>query len=403
MFFGATVGLPRASTAQTIGTGGLTATISGNDIVLSFPTISGSLYTVQASPNSSPPWTDLQSAIQGDGTVKTVIHFGALAAGSAFYRLLIQPQPIHLLLPQSNAFAILGHSCGGIQEQVYGTGFDPTSGYPTGNVYIQTRCGGSGRGGGYHTTTYSAWVDVTWDFVGNVISSTALSNAATVDPTFTATDAYGDIISNAGTVAYLIVPAPGAPTDVTAIQANDQFDVAWTPTGVNPSAITSSVLTATPVNSTNSVLTTNVTGSATNGVIPFLQPGTTYQVTVVNSTSGGAGAPSTPVTVATSSISIPPSVPTNVAAYWLIPDPPGSTDTLVATWEAPNPGDSPIDEYLITITGSDGGGKFTQTVDGATLTASFDVNDVPNWSVTVQAHNSFGWGLVSAAYKLGGL
>ena len=383
--------------------GGLTIAISGNDIALSFPTTSGSLYTVQMSPNPSQPWTNLQSVIQGDGTVKTVTNFGALAADSAFYRLLIQPRPINLLLPQSNAFAILGHSCGGIQEKIYGTGFDPTSGYPTGDVYIQTRCGGSGRGGGYHTTTYSAWVDVTWDFVGNVISSTALSNAPAVDPTFTATDTYGDIISNAGTVAYLVVPAPGTPTGVTAIQTDDQFDVTWTPNGVNPAAITASILTATPVNSINSVLTTNVTGSATNGVIPFLQPGTTYRVTVVNVTIGGPGAPSAPLSVTTSSIPIPPSASTNVTAYWSNPDPPGSTDTLVATWDAPNPGDSPIDQYLVTITGSDGGGIFTQTVSGETLTAYFTVDYVPNWSVTVQAHNSFGWGPTSTIYKLGGL
>ena len=63
---------------------------------------------------------------------------------------------IQLLLPQGPAFAILGHSCGGIQEKAYATGFDATSGYPTGIVQMSTRCGGSGRGGGYHTTTYSA-------------------------------------------------------------------------------------------------------------------------------------------------------------------------------------------------------------------------------------------------------
>ena len=46
------------------------------------------------------------------------------------------------------------------------TGFDTTSGYPTGDVHLQTRCGGSGRGGGYHTTTYTAWAGATWDFGG---------------------------------------------------------------------------------------------------------------------------------------------------------------------------------------------------------------------------------------------
>lgn len=65
---------------------------------------------------------------------------------------------ISLLRPQSNAFAILGYSCGGIQEQSYATGFDPTSGFPTGDVYMQTTCNGSGRGG--HSTTYTAWAGV---------------------------------------------------------------------------------------------------------------------------------------------------------------------------------------------------------------------------------------------------
>jgi hypothetical protein len=70
--------------------------------------------------------------------------------------------PISLLLPQATAFSFLGHSCGGIQEQAFATGFDPATGYPAGDVYLQTRCGGSGRGGGYHVTTYSKWVAANW-------------------------------------------------------------------------------------------------------------------------------------------------------------------------------------------------------------------------------------------------
>src|SRR4030081_1923765 len=60
-------------------------------------------------------------------------------------------RPVSLLLPSSTAFSLLGHSCGGIQDQVFATGFAPTSGYPTGDVYLQTRCSNGGRGGG--TTT----------------------------------------------------------------------------------------------------------------------------------------------------------------------------------------------------------------------------------------------------------
>jgi hypothetical protein len=105
----------------------------------------------------------------------------------------------------------------------------------------------------------------------------------------------------------------------------------------------------------------------------------------------------------TAAASIPPSAPTGVGAHWLIADPSSATDTLVATWQAADPGNSPIDEYKIVITGDDGAGTLTQTVSGTELTASFDVGDVPNWSVTVQAHNAAGWGPVSNVATLGGL
>jgi IPT/TIG domain-containing protein len=102
-----------------------------------------------------------------------------------------------LLVPQSTAFAVLGHSCGGIQEQAFATGFDPSSGYPTGDVYLQTRCGGSGRGGGYHVTTYSAWVGASWDYTGTLVSSAVLASAPTgLDPTFSAFDAFGNEVFN---------------------------------------------------------------------------------------------------------------------------------------------------------------------------------------------------------------
>jgi len=112
-----------------------------------------------------------------------------------------------LLLPQSTAFSVLGHSCGGIQEQAFATGFDPTSGYPTGDVYLQTRCGGSGRGGGYHVTTYSAWTSVIWDYTGVVVSYAVLSGAPTVDPTFSAFDQYGNQVYNQSNAAYLFLAA----------------------------------------------------------------------------------------------------------------------------------------------------------------------------------------------------
>jgi hypothetical protein len=307
---------------------------------------------------------------------------------------------VSLLVPQSNAFAFLGHDCGGIQEHAYVTGFDPSSGYPTGAVHMSTTCSGSGHAGG--GTTYAAWAVVTWDFSGQMVSAT-ISSAPTVDPTFTATDADGDVIYNTGTAAYLLVPVPLAPIGVTAVQSGDQFLVAWTPRIVNSSVVVSTTLTATPVNSTAPVLTTIVSGSATNGVIPTLQPQTTYLITVVNATIGGSGPMSIPISVTTSPATEPPGAPTGVTASWLDPDPSGSTDTISVSWQAADPGNSPIDQYLIQITGSESAGTFTQTVPGTTLSTYFTEDWNPNWSITVQAHNAFGWGPVSNVFHLGGL
>jgi hypothetical protein len=124
-----------------------------------------------------------------------------------------------LALPQGAAFSILGHSCGGIQEKPYATGFASGTGYPTGAVYMSTRCGGSGRGGGGGTTLYSAWATVTWDFTTAVVAYARASTAPTVNPTFVAYDSHGNELynqANAGVVggtqvlsqAYLVL-APG--------------------------------------------------------------------------------------------------------------------------------------------------------------------------------------------------
>lgn len=397
--FGATALTYFPCTATVLPAGSLAVAQTGNALVLSFPTTTPRVYDVLACSDLR-QWTNVQAGIIGDGTVKTVSLSNVVSRDVGFYRLLIQT-PLSLSLPQATAFSILGHSCGGIQEHVYLTGFDPTNGYPMGDVYMSTTCSTGGRGS--VPATYTAWAAVTWDFAGNVLSATALSNAPSVSSTFAATDTYTDTIYNNGTVAYLAVPTPAAPTGVTAVQSGDEFLVSWTPNGVAPDAIASSTLTATPVNSTNAVLTAVVSGTAENGVIASLQPQTTYQVTVVNTTVGGTGPASTPVQVTTSPATIAPSAPTGVTASWTDLNPTGTTDTLVATWQAANPGNSPVDAYLVTIVGSDGGGTFTQTVSGTTLTASFTVDYIPNWSVTVKAHNAAGWGPASTPVTLGGL
>ena len=55
------------------------------------------------------------------------------------------------------------------------------------------------------------------------------------------------------------------------------------------------------------------------------------------------------------------------------PDPDPRPNTLVATWPATEPGNSPIDAYLVTITGSDAAGTFMH-VSETTLTTYFNVD-----------------------------
>jgi hypothetical protein len=212
-----------------------------------------------------------------------------------------------LFLSQGAAFSILGHSCGGIQEHAYATGFG-AGGYPSGEVYMQTRCGGSGRGGGYKVTTYSAWAAVTWDWYGGTRSSARLEGSPEVSTTFSAEDGYGDRVYNTETAAYLEttsppVVAPAAPTGVTATQSNIEvgeklelrFQVSWTPAPATAGAISSSTVTATPVGSSAPVLATTVSGGGASAIIGPLQPLTTYQITVTNTDAEGTSQPSVPI------------------------------------------------------------------------------------------------------------
>ncbi len=140
------------------------------------------------------------------GPLLTAVMAGLL--GALVNDAAVAASPTALLVPQADAFSVLGHSCGGIQERAFATGFDPSSGFPIGDVYLSTSCGGSGRGGGYHTTTYSAWVQATWDLTGALVTYTVLSTVPTVDPAFSVLDAYGNQLYNQSNSAFLLL-APG--------------------------------------------------------------------------------------------------------------------------------------------------------------------------------------------------
>lgn len=62
----ATLASASAARAEGTGTGGLTATRSGNDLILSFPTESDQDYAIQGNVDLLMTWTDLQSEIPTD-------------------------------------------------------------------------------------------------------------------------------------------------------------------------------------------------------------------------------------------------------------------------------------------------------------------------------------------------
>src|SRR5947209_7694229 len=121
--------------------------------------------------------------------VSTAVAGGLASAASA--------GTMRLYLSEGAAFSVLGHSCGGIQQSVYARGFGAT-GYPIGNVYMSTKCGGSGRGGGYKTTTYTATASVEWTWFGETRAYGPLSGPLEA---LEATGAYSDRVYNVGTAA----------------------------------------------------------------------------------------------------------------------------------------------------------------------------------------------------------
>jgi hypothetical protein len=312
-----------------------------------------------------------------------------------------------LLLSQGTAFSILGYWCGGIQEKAYAIGLNATSD-PVGDVYLRTSCS-TGRAGS-PPAIHTAWAAVVWNYAGAALSASKLTSAPTgLNLTFSVVAQHGTglyesifaIVYNHLGSAYALVTAPGAPTGVTATQVEDHFQVNWTPAVATEPIVSSSVVTATPIESAAPVLTATVSGAGSTVPIGPLQPQTTYQITVVNTDPGGSSPPSA-ITVTTPPSTVPPSVPSTVTAHWTNPGEPG--DMLAAAWSEGSPGDSPIDHYQVRITEIEDGSPatFTQEVSGSTLNATFQVNDIPNWHVYVRAHNAAGWGPWSAPFTLGG-
>ncbi|HKS99366.1 MAG TPA: IPT/TIG domain-containing protein [Rugosimonospora sp.] len=206
---------------------------------------------------------------------------------------------LSLSLSQAAAFSILGHSCGGIREGVYATGFASATGYPTGEVAMSTRCGGSGRGGGGGSTRYTAWATVTWDLTTTVVSFARAATTPTVNPTLAVDDSHGNELFNQPTggvvngtqvtsQAYLVlapgfVPVPRL-TGISTTRGPTSGGTSITITGTGFTGVT-----AVRFGSSAAQSVTVNTGTSITAVTPRAPPGT-VDVTVTN--AGGTSATS---------------------------------------------------------------------------------------------------------------
>ena len=238
--------------------------------------------------------------------ITIVIASAAICGG--FASTAFAGSPIRLYLGEGAAFSILGHSCGGIQQQVYATGF-ATNGYPMGSVSMSTRCGGSGRGGGGSSTTYTGTANVVWTWFGETLSYTSPAGSLEAK---SAEDGHGDRVYNIGAAAYLETgeppfEPPAAPTNITAgvglyEEGESEFlrmNVGWTVAPATAGLIRSSTVTATPVNSNAPVLSTSVIPYFSEAHLNHVEPNTTYRVTVTNTDSEGTSVPSAPIELTT--------------------------------------------------------------------------------------------------------
>jgi len=156
-------------------------------------------------------------------------------------------------------------------------------------VYLSTSCGGSGRDGGGHSTLYTAWVGVTWDFTGAVVTSAALTSAPVVNPTFSAYDLHHNEVYNQSNSAFLdldpaFVPAPRV-TGLSASSGPSSGGTTLTITGTGFTATTSVDFGTMPAAHYTVSSDTSITA-----VSPVASAATVY---VIVSSAGGPNATNT--------------------------------------------------------------------------------------------------------------
>ncbi len=217
---------------------------------------------------------------------------------------------INLEMSQNAAFNVLGHWCGGIKEKVYETGF-AANGYPQGNVYMETTCGGSGKGGGGGHTTYTGTASVVWTWLGETWKWGPMVGSLEAKP---AEDAHSDKLYSVtpcatgyhtGTCSYLETgeppyQPPAAPGSVTAspYMAGNETEymylaVSWTQDPERLSLLTTQKVRVEPLEGKGSVLEEEVRPYFASVDIGIVEPKERYKVSVTQSDNEGTSEPGT--------------------------------------------------------------------------------------------------------------
>jgi len=108
-------------------------------------------------------------------------------------------------LPPLTPFEIIGVQCGQPPVTTVATGF--AGAYATTWSTSTTRCGGSGRGGGYHTTTYTGCATARYRLTGALEDVTQVACATAPDPGLVFQNDTGYSESTSGNAGVLELPA----------------------------------------------------------------------------------------------------------------------------------------------------------------------------------------------------
>jgi len=109
-------------------------------------------------------------------------------------------------LPPLTPFEIIGRQCGQPPVTTVATGF--AGAYATTWSTSSTTCGGSGRGGGYHTTTYTGCATARYTLTGALVDVTREACDTAPDPGAVFQNDTGYSESTSGNVAVLGLPDP---------------------------------------------------------------------------------------------------------------------------------------------------------------------------------------------------